>query len=342
MKRLILAAALVLAPLGASAQTPSPYVPPPPPPPLGPFAIAMSAADARAAAPGAEWQIIDDHELHRGSMRTAADAIELHGVRFRATMTYSADAISLVRLSAELPLAQPECAARHRALVEAEAPARRTLAGRDYWHRFYEDPDAPIGHMENGELISAPSFDARNMSEPVPPTAAPVGYAAATYLAPGYNQSFYSSVGAYAEFTALSFARAGAPVCQIVMQITSPVGDAGARVSDGEGGVDRLATRLAGAEFLRPLTYLQSASGRDVSRYYPGRALERAIEGYVRVNCLVLADGRLDCAVMEETPIDYAFGLAALRIVRGNRVDVFSGDAAGKRTEFAIRFMLPS
>lgn len=195
--------------------------------------------------------------------------------------------------------------------------------------------------MENGELVSAPSFDARNSLIPAQPTEPPNWEGVATYVAPAYNQSFYASVGAYAQINALSFVRAGAPACEIVMQILSPALDGGARVSDGEGGADRLAARLAGATFMRPLTYLQLADARDASRFYPSPALDRGIEGYARLNCLVLADGRLDCAVSEEGPADFQFGAAALRIVRGHRIDVFEGDAAGKRTEFTTHFRLP-
>jgi TonB family protein len=53
---------------------------------------------------------------------------------------------------------------------------------------------------------------------------------------------------------------------------------------------------------------------RDLARYYPERALRREVEGRVVLDCSVSVRGVLDCAVVSETPANWGFGEAALRI----------------------------
>ena len=93
------------------------------------------------------------------------------------------------------------------------------------------------------------------------------------------------------------------------------------------------------AERAPPPAYLVRPTGYDFSRYYPSRAMQQEVSGNVRLDCLVLADGALDCMVREETPPEYEFGAAAMRIARGFRVSVFDV-APGKRLSVGIRFLL--
>lgn len=270
-------------------------------------------------------------------MQTVGPAMELHGIPFQVLLTYGANAVSLVRLSAELPLAEADCRARHRALVVAEA--RADLGMQDYWHRFYEEPDGPVGWMEGGEFMPAKNLDARGVAEPVSIRGLPNPVSIGVYRAPQYDQSFYSAKGRFSEITAASLARAGAPVCQIVMQISWVGG--GFMLSNGPSGAERLVERLSAAEFVRPLTYLTTPDGRDLSRFYPEAAMIADVEGDVTMDCLVLADGLLDCVLREETPPEYGFGAVVRRFLVGYRVNVFEGAMAGKRTEITIRFRLP-
>jgi protein TonB len=82
-----------------------------------------------------------------------------------------------------------------------------------------------------------------------------------------------------------------------------------------------------------PTTYLPVATGpseitnprwlrqpRDLASYYPGRALAREIGGQVLLDCLVDVNGALDCSVVTETPVNWGFGQAALRISRDYRM----------------------
>ena len=103
-----------------------------------------------------------------------------------------------------------------------------------------------------------------------------------------------------------------------------------------------LAERLAAAEFVRPVTYLTIPDPMNLSRYYPEAAMIANVEGDVTMDCLVLADGKLDCVLREETPPEYGFGDVVRRFLGGYRVNVFEGAVAGKRTEITIRFRLPS
>ncbi len=48
--------------------------------------------------------------------------------------------------------------------------------------------------------------------------------------------------------------------------------------------------------------------------YFPARALERGVEGEVSLDCLVTTVGALQCVILSETPRNWGFGAAALRI----------------------------
>ncbi|MEJ0060502.1 MAG: energy transducer TonB [Terricaulis sp.] len=54
----------------------------------------------------------------------------------------------------------------------------------------------------------------------------------------------------------------------------------------------------------------------NLARYYPRRALERGIEGVVMLDCVVRISGTLDCTPVSETPANWGFADAALRISR--------------------------
>lgn len=54
--------------------------------------------------------------------------------------------------------------------------------------------------------------------------------------------------------------------------------------------------------------------------FYPSAAQAQGIGGQVVLECLVGEDGRLACEVVEETPADMAFGVAALRMSEEWRV----------------------
>ena len=59
---------------------------------------------------------------------------------------------------------------------------------------------------------------------------------------------------------------------------------------------------------------------RDLERYYPRRALRMNVEGSATLNCRVSVEGLLNCVLATETPSDWGFGEAALRIAREYRM----------------------
>ncbi len=74
-------------------------------------------------------------------------------------------------------------------------------------------------------------------------------------------------------------------------------------------------------------------------RHYPRRARESGIEGVAQLDCLVSVAGALDCVVVAETPADWGFGAAALRIAREYRMAPATRD--GVPVEGRYRLRLP-
>jgi protein TonB len=78
---------------------------------------------------------------------------------------------------------------------------------------------------------------------------------------------------------------------------------------------------------------------RDLELYYPSRALARDITGQVVLDCLVNVSGALNCAVVSETPSNWGFGQAALRISRDYRMAPAMRD--GQPVEGRYRMRVP-
>lgn len=63
--------------------------------------------------------------------------------------------------------------------------------------------------------------------------------------------------------------------------------------------------------------WIHQPSGAQLAGAYPGRALDLGVAGSVTLLCAVGVDGQVrDCKVAEETPRDYGFGPAALKLSR--------------------------
>ncbi|MGE0741103.1 MAG: TonB family protein [Hyphomonadaceae bacterium] len=76
---------------------------------------------------------------------------------------------------------------------------------------------------------------------------------------------------------------------------------------------------------------------RDLERYYPTRALTRGVEGDVVLDCRVLTSGDLTCGVVSETPPNWGFGAAALRISRDYRMVPATQDGAPVEARYRMR-----
>lgn len=81
--------------------------------------------------------------------------------------------------------------------------------------------------------------------------------------------------------------------------------------------------------------WLRRPSGLD--RYYPRRARESGIEGAVQLDCLVSPLGVLRCAVISETPANWGFGAAALRIAGDYRMAPALRDGAATEGRYRMR-----
>ncbi|MEQ1817321.1 MAG: TonB family protein [Terricaulis sp.] len=76
---------------------------------------------------------------------------------------------------------------------------------------------------------------------------------------------------------------------------------------------------------------------RDLESYYPTRALARDIPGQVVLDCMVDVEGRLNCAVLSETPANWGFGQAALRISRDYRMVPARRDGVAVEGRYRMR-----
>jgi TonB family protein len=76
---------------------------------------------------------------------------------------------------------------------------------------------------------------------------------------------------------------------------------------------------------------------RDLARYYPMVALRREMEGAVQLDCLVTTTGALQCTVVSETPANWGFGAAAIRIAQDYRMVPATRDGAPIEARYRMR-----
>lgn len=80
----------------------------------------------------------------------------------------------------------------------------------------------------------------------------------------------------------------------------------------------------------------QQPTSAEIYATYPNQALRYGVEGYVHLLCTVREDRTLDCAIHNETPLEYGFGAAALRLSA-----LYIASADDPRVAVGNRVMLP-
>ncbi len=69
---------------------------------------------------------------------------------------------------------------------------------------------------------------------------------------------------------------------------------------------------------------------------YPQRARSEGVEGHVHLLCTVRDDRTLDCTIHTETPLEYGFGSAAMRLSA-----LYVASAEDPRVAIGNRVLLP-
>lgn len=98
-------------------------------------------------------------------------------------------------------------------------------------------------------------------------------------------------------------------------------------------------------DILQNLMWIEQPDARDFSRHYPDAAGRASMSGHVTLDCVVDADGRLDCVVTREEPAGYGFAEATLAISRYFRVAPETRDGVpteGGRVRRTIRWLVAS
>jgi TonB family protein len=84
-----------------------------------------------------------------------------------------------------------------------------------------------------------------------------------------------------------------------------------------------------------------AARDRSMASYYPAEARRDHIAGVAALDCIVAADGRVDCQVADERPADLGFARAAIAASRHYRLAPRTRDGAptaGGRVHMCFTF----
>jgi len=97
------------------------------------------------------------------------------------------------------------------------------------------------------------------------------------------------------------------------------------------------------SQVLTAVLWLERPDAQDFERHYPRRAYNDRISGRATLDCIVAADGRLNCTVASEEPLDQGFGVASVELSRYFRMAPVTRDGhptEGGRARVPIRWMI--
>ena len=312
----------------AAAQAPATF---------GPYREGMSMDEARATAPGAQWELYRPPGGTSGTLD--GPRIVVGGASFMSRLMFTSNG----QLDVAAGLYSIKMVAAP-AASDAQACAGSIAPVLDELVRRYGPFDAPD---PAAQTVGSPLRLSGGGSVPVTERTRPMSDFTVLQVSAGAN---WGAVKLSAFATHSTYRRGSQTSAACEASIDWEPG-APARAARARAAVERAAVaaakrdpaRLGEAPIipLSSVTFVQRPGGQDFARAYPSRAVERERGGMVVLDCLIGPSGTLDCAVQSEEPIGWGFADAALRLVPLYRVA--PGPAVvGKRIQIEMPFRIAS
>lgn len=283
---------------------------------LGPFNFGMTRQQAAVAAP-ANWL---NGNLGRSTqfISSSGDAISLSGLGFEASLGFTErqlDDIGLLH-SHESPSAEA-CLHRLRAVTATIEAELGPLDGRP--SRVEATPLTASERTAAGSEIRIYRHEPTGAQLAVATLNGNRDVIASAY----YGRQRFNFAGDAPRRCAISIALREAPPTE---RLPAPNAEA-----------------LQTAALISPAPWETRPDARTIQFNYPLIASENRLDGQATLGCLIVEEGRVQCAVTNESPADLGFGAAALGVSRVFRMRTeHNGEPTlGKRVNVTLRFDSP-